>query len=148
MELVRRIDEALKDAIRGRQESKRNAVRLLLTAMKMKEKELMRSLHEAEIQQVIASQIKQRRDAAEQYLRGGREELAAQENEEMEVLQAFLPEQLTLEALSGMIDAAINEAGAQSSKDMGKVMKLLMPRVAGRAEGKVINELVRGKLSA
>lgn len=148
MELTRQIDEALKDAIRGRRESKRNAIRLLLTAVKIKEKELMRPLDEAEIRQVIASQIKQRRDAAEQYLRGGREELAAQENEEIKVLQAFLPEQLTLEALSGMIDAAISEAGAHSARDMGKVMKLLMPRVAGRAEGKVINELVRGKLSA
>jgi uncharacterized protein YqeY len=147
MELLRRIDEALKDAIRGRQESKRNAVRLLLTALKVKEKEWKRPLEEAEIQQVIATQIKQRRDSAEQYLQGGREDLATVEKEEIEVLQGFLPEQLAPEELARIIEAVIVESGAQSAKDMGRVMKLLMPRVAGRADGKLVNETVRMKLS-
>lgn len=147
MVLLRRIDEALKDAIRGRQESKRNAVRLLLTALKVKEKEWKRPLEEAEIQQVIATQIKQRRDSAEQYLQGGREDLATLENEEIEVLQGFLPEQLAPEELARIIEAVIVESGAQSAKDMGRVMKLLMPRVAGRADGKLVNETVRMKLS-
>lgn len=148
MELAQKIDEALKDAMRARHEAKRDAVRLLLTAVKVKEKELRRPLEEAEIQQVIASQIKQRRDSAEQFLRGGREDLASKENEEIEVLQAFLPEQLSGEDLAQMVDVAIGEAGAQSARDMGKVMKLLMNRVAGRADGKLVNELVRQKLSA
>lgn len=148
MELQRRIDAALKEAIRARQESRLNALRLLLTAVKVKEKELKRPLEEAEIQQVIASQIKQRRDSADQYLLGGREDLAALEKEEIEVLQSFLPEQLAPEALAQIVEAVIAESGAQSAKDMGKVMKLLMPRVAGRADGKLVNEMVRSKLSA
>ncbi len=148
MELQRRIDAALKEAIRARQESRLNALRLLLTAVKVKEKELKRPLEEAEIQQVISSQIKQRRDSADQYLLGGREDLAALEKEEIEVLQSFLPEQLAPEALAQIVEAVIAESGAQSAKDMGKVMKLLMPRVAGRADGKLVNEMVRSKLSA
>jgi hypothetical protein len=148
MELQRRIDSALKDAIRSKQESRLNAVRLLLTAVKIKEKELKRPLEEAEIQQVIASQIKQRRDSAEQYLHGGREDLASLEKEEIVVLQGFLPEQLAPEALARIVDAVIAESGAQSARDMGKVMKLLMPRVAGRADGKLVNEMVRSKLFA
>ncbi len=148
MELQRRIDAALKEAIRARQESRLNALRLLLTAVKVKEKELKRPLEEAEMQQVIASQIKQRRDSADQYLLGGREDLAALEKEEIEVLQSFLPEQLAPEALAQIVEAVIAESGAQSAKDMGKVMKLLMPRVAGRADGKLVNEMVRSKLSA
>jgi uncharacterized protein YqeY len=148
MELQRRIDAALKEAIRARQESRLNALRLLLTAVKVKEKELKRPLEEAEIQQVISSQIKQRRESAEQYLLGGREDLAALEKEEIEVLQSFLPEQLVPEALAQIVEAVIAESGAQSAKDMGKVMKLLMPRVAGRADGKLVNEMVRSKLSA
>jgi hypothetical protein len=148
MELLRRIDEALKEAIRSKQESRLNAVRLLLTALKVKEKELKRPLDEAEIQQVIASQIKQRRDSAEQYLRGGRGDLASLEEAEIEVLQAFLPEQLTPEDLAVIVEAVVAESGAQSARDMGKVMKLLMPRIAGRADGKLVNEMVRRKLSA
>jgi uncharacterized protein len=148
MELLKRFEEALKEAIRAKHEAKRDAVRLLLTAVKVKEKELRRPLSEAEIQQVITSQIKQRRDSAEQYLRGGREELAHKENEEIVVLQVFLPDQLSSEDLGHLIDEALSESGAQSSKDMGKVMKILMDKVAGRADGKVVNELVRQKLSA
>jgi len=148
MELMQRIEEALKEAIRGRQESGRNAVRLLLTAIKVREKELKRPLDEPEIQQVIASQLKQRRDSAEQYLAGGRKDLAALEEEEIEILKGFLPEQLPPESLAGLVDAAIAESGARSVKDMGRVMKLLMPKVAGRADGKLVNEMVRSRLSS
>jgi hypothetical protein len=116
--------------------------------VKVKEKELKRPLEEAEIQQVISSQIKQRRESADQYLLGGREDLAALEKEEIEVLQRFLPEQLAPETLAQIVEAVIAESGARSAKDMGKVMKLLMPRVAGRADGKLVNEMVRSKLSA
>jgi uncharacterized protein YqeY len=148
MELKRRIDAALKEAIRSRQGSRLNAVRLLLTAVKVKEKELKRPLEEPEIQQVVSSQIKQRRESAEQYQQGGREDLAALEREEIEVLQGFLPEQLAPEDLAEVVEAVIAESGARSARDMGKVMKLLMPRIAGRADGKLVNEMVRSKLSA
>lgn len=146
MELLECIEKALKEAIREKSEDKRNAIRLLLTAIKVKEKELKHSLSEAEIQQAISSQIKQRRDSIEQYLKAQRRDLAEREEEEIRVLQAFLPEALSPEVLERLIDEAIAEAGAHSVKEMGKVMKVLMPKVGGRAEGRLVNELVRGKL--
>lgn len=146
MKLQERIEQALKEAIREKHENKRNAIRLLLTAVKVKEKELKRALDEMETQQVIASQIKQRRDAVDQYQLAQRADLAAGEEDEIRILQAFLPAALTPEALEKLVVEVIAELGAQSAKDMGRVMKALMPKVAGRADGKQVNELVRSRL--
>ena len=146
MVLQERIEQALKEAIREQSENKRNAIRLLLTAVKVKEKELKRALNETEIQQVVASQIKQRRDSVEQYQAAKRPDLAATEEDEIRILQAFLPEALTTEALEQLVAEAIAETGAHSARDMGKVMKALMPKIAGRADGKLVNQLVGRKL--
>ena len=146
MALQHEIEAALKDAMRQRSEIRRNALRLLLTAVKNREKELRKAPDEAEIRHLIGSQIKQRRDSVEQFTKAGRGELAAREEAEIETLQSFLPEALSPEALAQIIDEAIAEVGAQSVKEMGKIMKVLMPRVAGRADGKQVNELVRQKL--
>jgi uncharacterized protein len=146
MELQERIEQALKVAIREKNENQRNAIRLLLTALKVKEKELRRVVTEAETQQVIASQIKQRKDSVEQYRAAQRTDLADIEEDEIRILQAFLPEALSPEALERLVLEAIAETGAQSVKDMGKVMKALMPKTGGRADGKQVNELVRAKL--
>lgn len=146
MELRQRIENALKDAMREKDENGRNALRLLLTALKVKEKDLRRLPDEAEIQQTITSLIKQRRDAVELYDKGGRLDLARVEEEEIRVLQAFLPEALSPEELDRLVDEAIRESGATSAREMGKVMKLLMPKVAGRADGKALNERVRARL--
>lgn len=148
MDLLHRVERALKDAIRERDEDKRNAIRALLTAVKLKEKELRRVPEEPEVQQLIAAQIKQRRDAAEQYRAGAREDLAAKEEVEIRILQGFLPEPLTAEDLVRLVMEVIQETGAASQKDMGKVMKALMPKVAGRADGKQINEIVKQKLAS
>jgi uncharacterized protein len=146
MKLQERIEQALKEGIREQSENKRNAIRLLLTAIKVKEKEHKRALNETEIQQVIASQIKQRRDSIEQYQAAKRMDRAAVEEDEIRILQAFLPEALSAETLEKLVAEAIVEVGAQAAKDMGRVMKALMPKIAGRADGKVVNELVRAKL--
>lgn len=146
MGLFSNVEQALKDAIRAKDENKRNAIRLLLTALKVKEKELKRPLDETEIQQAISSQIKQRRDSSDQFRAGGRNDLSEKEEEEIHILQAFLPEALGAEVLEQIIQEVIAEVGAQSAKDMGKVMKALMPRVTGRAEGKQVNDLVRKRL--
>lgn len=146
MELLDKIEQALKDAIKSRNEDKRNALRMLLTAIKNKEKELRRQPTEPEIRQLIAGAIKQRKDSIEQFVRGGRTDLAEKENKEMEILQSFLPQPLEPEALTALIMEAIRETGAASVKDMGKVMKVLMPRVAGRADGKTVQEMVRARL--
>lgn len=148
MELRERIDSALKQAMKDRDENRRNALRLLLTALKVKEKELKRLPTEAEIQQTISSQIKQRKDAIELYGKGGRQDLAEKEEEEVRVLQSFLPEALSPEELDRLVDEAVTESGATSAKEMGKVMKILMPKVAGRADGKALNERVRARLGS
>ncbi len=146
MELMQRIEQALKDAIREKNENKRNAVRLLLTAMKVKEKELKRPPTDLEIRQIVASQIKQKKEAAEQYRKGNREDLAEHEEEELRLLEGFRPEPLSSQELEKMVEEAITETGVRSSREMGKVMKVLMPRIAGRADGKEVNDLVRKKL--
>jgi uncharacterized protein len=145
--LQEKIEQQLRDAIRRRDETARNAIRLLLTALKVKEKEVKRLPNEAEIQQAIASQIKQRKDAAEQYGSAGRVDLAGLEEDEIRVLQGFLPTALSAEALGQLIDDVIAETGALTARDFGVAMKVIMPKVAGRADGKLVNELVRRRLS-
>ena len=147
MELRVRIEEALKNAIREKNETAKDALRMLLTSMKVKEKEIRRQPSETEIHQVISSLVKQRHDSVEQYRKGGRADLASKEEDEIRVLQDFLPQQLSLEELETMVGEAVSKAGAASLKDMGRVMKILMPEVAGRAEGKMVNELVRSRLA-
>lgn len=146
MELYARMEEALKKAIREKNETAKDALRLLLTSLKVKEKEIRRQPSEAEIHQVISSLVKQRHDSAEQYRAGGRTDLAAKEEDEIRVLEDFLPPQLSIEELERMVQEAVSEAGAVSLKDLGRVMKQLMPEVAGRADGKLVSELVRRRL--
>jgi uncharacterized protein len=148
MEFQKRIEDELKEAIRAKDENKRNAIRLVLTALKVKEKELKRTLTEAEVQQVLSSQIKQRKDSVEQFGQAGRHDLVANEESEIRVLQSFLPEALDETVLERIIEEVVAEVNAGSPKDMGKVMKVLMPKVAGRADGKLVNDLVRRKLTA
>ena len=147
MELQKRIEVELKEAIRARDENKRNAIRLVLTALKVKEKEIKRPLNEAEAQQVLSSQIKQRKDSVEQFAKAGRQDLVDKEESEIQVLQDFLPEALDQKVLERMIEEVICEANAGGIKYMGKVMKILMPKVAGRADGKLVNDLVRRRLN-
>jgi hypothetical protein len=148
MELKNRIDQALKDALREKNELVRDAVRMLLAAMKNKEKELRRPPEDSEIERLIVSQIKQRKDSSEQFRKGGRPELAEKEEAEICVLERFLPEQLGPEELDRLIGETIVEVGAASPRDLGKVMKALTPKVTGRADGKLVSDAVRRKLGA
>jgi len=147
MELHERIEGSLKNAIRNRNENAKDALRMLLTSLKVKEKEIRRQPNETEIQQLISTLIKQRRDSVELYEKGGRGDLAAKEEDEIRVLQDFLPQQLSSVELEKIVAEAVSESGAASLKDMGRVMKILMPKVAGRADGKMVNELVRRRLA-
>lgn len=146
MELHQQIENALKGALREKNETKKDALRMLLSALKVKEKELRRPPNELETQQTITTLIKQRRDSAEQYKAGAREDLASKEEAEIHILEVFLPRQLAPEELEALVDSAVVEAGATGRKEMGKVMKILMPQVAGRADGKLVNELVMRRL--
>jgi uncharacterized protein len=147
MALKDQLDADLKAAMKAKAEVKLLTVRSLKSAIKYREIELMKPLDDAGVHQVIGSEIKRRRDAVEQYRAGKREDLASKEEAEIAILQAYLPAQLSPEELARAVDAVIARVGAQGPKDMGKVMKELLPEVAGKAEGKVVSELVKARLA-
>ena len=146
MTLQEEISAALKDAMRARDEAKLSSLRLVLTSIKNREKEVRRSLEDQEVVTVISTQIKQRREAIEQYRKAGREDLAQAEENELQVLQAYMPQQLTESELEMALEEIVAEVGAVSMKDMGKVMKIAVAKLVGRADGGVINAMVRTKL--
>ena len=147
MTLQEQISAALKDAMRARDEAKMATLRLVLTAIKKREKETRSLLEDQEVISVITSQIKQRRESIEQYRKAGREDLAQAEENELQILQDYMPEQASEEEISNTLDEIIAEVGAVSMKDMGKVMKAAMAKLAGKAEGGAINAMVKAKLS-
>jgi uncharacterized protein YqeY len=147
MSLQEQISAALKDAMRARDEAKMATLRLVLTAIKKREKETRSLLEDQEVISVITSQIKQRRESIEQYRKAGREDLAQAEENELQILQDYMPEQASEEEISNTLDEIIAEVGAVSMKDMGKVMKAAMAKLAGKAEGGAINAMVKAKLS-
>jgi len=147
MSLQEEISAALKDAMRARDEAKMSTLRLVLTAIKKREKEARSLLEDQEVLSVITSQMKQRRESIEQYRKAGREDLAQTEENELHILQGYMPEQVSEEEISKTLDEIIAEVGAVSMKDMGKVMKAAMAKLAGKAEGGAINAMVKAKLS-
>jgi uncharacterized protein YqeY len=147
MTLVKRIADDITGAMRNREQARLKPLRMAKAALMNREVEKGRALDEAEAQQVVSQLIKQRRDSIEQFTAGGRPELADAERAEIEVLQAYLPPPLDPLELERAVDEAIAETGAAGPKDMGKVMKAVMPKLAGRAaDGKAVNELVRRRL--
>lgn len=147
MSLQEQISAALKDAMRARDEVKMATLRLVLTAIKKREKEARSLLEDQEVISVITSQIKQRRESIEQYRKAGREDLAQTEESELQILQGYMPEQVSEEEISNTLDEIIAEVGAVSMKDMGKVMKAAMAKLAGKADGQAVNAMVKAKLS-
>src|SRR5213596_2833477 len=126
---------------------RRDALRLLLASLRSAEKELQRPLSDDEELQVLQRERKRRAEAAEAFRAGGREEQAAKEERELEVLGEFMPEPLSEEELEEIIDDVIAEVGATSLRQLGRVMADVMPQVAGRADGSSVSQLVREKLA-
>jgi uncharacterized protein len=147
MPLKERLDADLKTAMKEKDAVKLSVVRLLKSAVKYREIELAKTLDDVEIQGVIASEIKRRRDAIEQFRAGNRPDLADREEAEVRVLQGWLPAQLGLDELRAKVDEVVRRVGASGPKDMGAVMKALLPEVQGRAEGKTVSELVKARLA-
>lgn len=147
MALKEQLDQDLKAAMREKDALKLSVVRMLKSAIKYREIELMKPLDDAGIQGVIASEIKRRRDSVEQYKAGNRQDLADKEDAEIKLLQAWMPQQLTEDELRAKVDAAIAQTNAKGPKDMGAVMKALMPEVQGRAEGKAVSDMVKARLT-
>jgi uncharacterized protein YqeY len=145
--LKERIDADLKEAMRSKDELGTSVLRMLKSAVKYKEVEPGgHALEDAGVLAVIQSLIKQRRDSVEQFRAGGRPELADKEEKESAKLQSYLPAQMSADELRAEVRAAIAQVGAKGPKDMGAVMKALMPKVQGRAEGKAVSEAVKSEL--
>jgi uncharacterized protein YqeY len=147
MSLIARLEDELKQAMVARDQPRRDALRLILSSLRSAEKELQRPLHDDEELQVLQRERKRRLEAAEAFRGGGREEQAQAEEQELAVLEEFMPEPLGEEALEEIIDDAIAEVGATSMRDLGRVMADVMPQVSGRADGSVVSQLVREKLA-
>ncbi len=146
--LKERIDVDLKEAMRSRDELGTSVLRMLKSAVKYKEVEPGgHPLEDAGVLAVIQTLIKQRRDSVEQFRAGGRPELADKEEREIVKLQSYLPAQMSADELRAEVRAAIAQVGATGPKDMGAVMKALMPKVSGRAEGKSVSEAVKAELT-
>ena len=134
-------------AMKARDASRLSALRMLKAAVMNKSVEKGRDLDDAEVLQVVASLVKQRRDSIEQFTNAGRTDLVEKETAELNILQAYLPAGATPEEINAAVAEAIAETGASSPKDMGKVMKAVMPKLAGKnADGKAVNEAVRRSL--
>lgn len=147
MSLMQKISADMTVAMRNRDQARLAPLRMAKAALMNREVEKGRALDDAEAQQVIASLIKQRRDSAEQFTNGGRPELAARETAEIATLETYLPPPIEPAEIAKAVDEAVTETGATSAKDLGKVMKVVMGKLAGRgADGRAINEAVRRKL--
>jgi uncharacterized protein YqeY len=147
MSLVARIEDELKAARLARDEDRRDALSLVLNALRVSEKELQRPLSDEEELQVLQRERKRRVEAAEAFRAGGREEQAEDEEYELSVLEEFMPEQLSEEELEEIVDDVISEVGATSIRDMGRVMAGVMHQVSGRADGSLVSQLVKEKLA-
>lgn len=149
MTLVDTVTAAMADAMRQKDAARLSALRMLKAALMNRAVEKRRDLDEAESLQVVTALVKQRRDAIEQFVAGGRQDLADKEAAEIAILDTYLPAALDPAALEAAVEAAIAETGAASPREMGKVMKAVMAGLAGQTvDGKVVSDLVRSKLSS
>jgi uncharacterized protein YqeY len=149
MALFDKIREDLKDAMKKGEKDRLSALRMVLSNIKNRqiEKKERDTLDDQEIVRIIQGLVRQSRDAVEQFKQGNRSDLVAKEETFISICQAYLPEQLSDEELGALVRETVKETGALSPKDMGKVMKAVMPKVAGRADGKLVNQKVRAILS-
>ncbi len=147
MSLILRLEADLTAAMKERDASRRDALRLILSSLRAAEKELQRPLHDDEELQVLQRERKRRLESIEAFHGAGREERAQAEEAELAVLEEFMPEPLSEDELERIVDDAIAEVGATSMRELGRVMADVMPQVAGRADGSAVSQLVREKLA-
>ncbi len=147
MGLKETLMQDLKDAMKEKDTIRKNTVQMIRSAILQFEKDNLTELDEEGVIEVIAKELKKRRDVLPEYEKSGRDDLIGDIKREIEILLAYLPKQLTKEELEVIVAEAIETTGAASMKDMGKIMGVVMPKVKGRADGKMINEIVKAKLS-
>ena len=146
MGLREQIDADIKAAMKSGAKDKVSALRMLSAALKNKQIDKRAPLVDSEILDTVRSLIKQRKDSIEQFAKGGRQDLVDKETAEVAVLEVYLPQQLGREEVEKLVREAIAQTSAQGARDMGKVMKALVPLIAGRADNKLVNELVKSSL--
>jgi len=147
MPLKGQIQEDMKTAMKSGQKDRLKVIRLLLAAIKQVEVDQRKDLTDADVLGVINKMIKQRRDSIDQFQKGGREDLAAGEQQEIEVLETYLPEQMSDAELDGLVEKAVAETGAQGMRDMGKVMAILKAKAEGRADMSALSAKVKARLA-
>jgi uncharacterized protein YqeY len=148
MTLQDRIETAMRDSMRARDERRTQTLRMAMSAAHNREIELGRSLADDDYLEILGKQVKQRRESIEAFRAGGREAMADNEEAEAAILAEFLPEPLSTEDLETLVRAAIAETGASSPADLGRVMGKVVPQTKGRADGKALSDLVRSLLGA
>ncbi|AJC73587.1 aspartyl-tRNA amidotransferase subunit B [Pseudothermotoga hypogea DSM 11164 = NBRC 106472] len=147
MDLKSRLNQDLKEALKAKDEVKLRTVRMLLTAIKNFEVEKMTLATDEDILQIMSKEIKKRQEAIEMYEKGGRQDLAQAERQEIEVIQSYMPKQLSEEEIKEIAKKVISELNLKGPKDVGVAMKAIMPQVKGRADGKLVNKIVSELLS-
>lgn len=145
MDILKKIDDDLSASLKARDDLRVSTLRMMKAALKNAEIEKRQKggLKEEDITVVLSSLVKQRRESVEQYTKAGRPDLADKESREIEIIQEYLPEQLSEEEIEGLIRLAIQETGVTSVQEIGRLMKVLMPKVKGRADGRIVNEKAR-----
>ena len=143
-----RIDSDMIQAAKAKDKIRLSAIRMIKTAVHNREIDLKRPAEDTEILQVLSSLTKQRNDFIEQFRKGGREDLVSKETQELQIIKSFMPAEMSKEELEAEVRKVISETGAAGPKDMGKVMKAVMARVTGKADGKMVSEMVKSILSA
>ncbi|MGB2805134.1 MAG: GatB/YqeY domain-containing protein [Candidatus Zixiibacteriota bacterium] len=146
--LKRRINQDAKEALKSKDTLTLSVLRMLKSEIRYKEIERGSELSDDDVISVLSSAIKKRKDSIQQFEKGGRDDLASKEKEELAVVTKYMPEQVSEEELSRIISQAISEEGATGVSDLGKVMKLVMPKVRGRADGKKVNQMVSSQLQS
>lgn len=146
MSLMEQLTADMKEAMKQGEKERLSVIRLVRGAVRQAEIDGKKTLTDDEVVSVINKEVKMRRDSIEEFERGNRPDLVAKAQEEIAILMPYLPEQLSEDAVKTLAEAAVAEVGAQTVKDMGKVMGVLMPRVQGRTNGKLVQEIVRSLL--
>lgn len=143
-----KIAEEMREAMKAREQARVSTLRMLMTAVKNAEVDRGHPLDDDEVIDIASKEAKRRKESIEAFKQGGRDDLVAKETAELGVLEAYLPQALSEAELASLVDEAIAETGAESPKQMGEVMKALMPKVRGRADGGAVSALVKAKLGA
>jgi len=147
MNLEERLVEEMKQAMKSSDKARLSTIRMIRSALKNKEIELRKKLEDEEVVKVIQAMVRKAEESVEQFQIGGRTDLVDKEKKEIEIMKSFLPQPLSQEEILKIIDQSIQETQASSMKDIGKVMKSVMPKIGGKADGKLINQLVKERLS-